>query len=402
MKKPNIKKLIQASKNVIEDSSLENGAIVAASSDKSIYPSTTQDYGYVWVRDASYTCMSADLLGLRDIPERFFDWCLHRAEGFKDTGCFHNAYNVNGTMNGTLVPPTDPKVPRKARDRYLCLIHHGTQYQPDQGASLLIAIAHHIRHFGIDDLSKFKKLIEKTASGISISWKNGKFVLPHFDLWEERCVFPAQKRYHTYSLAMCISGLRVAIELLGRKRNWLRTEREMSSVFSGLYSCDRDLIPRTYSVGRIGKRSEIRREDFWPDASLLGLVYPSGILGAFDTKMEKTVNRIIERNTVSNGGLLRYPGDVYCGGVREGWVTLTGAGPWPLLSFWMSIYYSLRNDKKNARKHFGWPLERISTYIPEQIFENETKPSICPLVWSHSMFILAAAFLGYIQRGFAE
>jgi glucoamylase len=409
MKKLNIKELVRISKNVIEDSSLENGAIVAADSDKSIYPATTQDYRYVWIRDASYVCIAADLLGLRDIPGKFFDWCFNRAEGFNETGFFLNAYHVNGTIAGTLIPPTTVKVSLKVRDKYINVIHHGTQFQPDQNGSLLIAIAHHVKHFGIRDPSKYETLIQKTASGICGLWKNGQFVLPYFDLWEERCVFPAQKRYHTYSLAMCIAGLRAAIELLGKKRNWLKTEKEMADVFSRLYSCNKKLIPRTYSVGNIGRRSEVRKDDFWPDSSLLGLVYPSGMLNAFDEKMKATVDEIIRKNTINNGGLMRYPGDVYCGGVNKGWVTLSGAGTWPLLNFWMAIYQCLCNNRKNAERYFRWPLKRIDSpreigidiisrgkYIPEQIFRNKTKSSICPLVWSHAMFIIAAKFLKYI------
>jgi GH15 family glucan-1,4-alpha-glucosidase len=46
-------------------------------------------------------------------------------------------------------------------------------------------------------------------------------------------------------------------------------------------------------------------------------------------------------------------------------------------------------------------LERITPPsagrgIPEQIFKDKTKLSICPLVWSHAMFIIAAKFLQYI------
>ncbi len=395
MKKQNIKELIRVSRNVIADGSLENGAIVAANSDKGIYPSTTQDYRYVWVRDAAYVCMSADLLGLKDIPERFFDWCLNRAEGFKETGLFYNAYNVNGTIHGTLIPPNEPRVPRRVRDRYIHLIHHATQFQPDQGGSLLIAVAHHLKHFAVD-VSKFKKLIEKTASGISHSWKNSMFILPYYDLWEERCILPGQRRWHTYSLAMCIAGLRAAIALLGIKKNWLQTEKEMSNIFSEAYSCSTNSIRRTYSKGRIAKCSEIRKEDFLPDTSLLGFVYPAGILNPMDKKMMKTVDKIIEKNTIGSGGLLRYPGDIYCGGVQKGWVILTGAGAWPLLNFWMSIYYSLSNDKKKADKHFNWPLNRIDKYIPEQIFKNKAQPSISPLIWSHAMLVIAAKFLGHI------
>jgi len=396
MKKAKIKKLIQVSADVIKDCSLENGAVVAANSDKSTYQSIVQDYRYVWIRDASYICISADLLGLKDIPERFFDWCLRRAEGFEKTGIFYNAYNVNETIHGTLVSPAEPKVPRKVRDRYGTLIHHATQYQPDQSGSLLIAIGHHIKHFGIRNISGYKVLIQKTASGICNLWKKGQFALPCFDLWEERCILPTQKRFHTYSLAICIAGLRVAIELLGKKNIWLQTEKEMSSVFSDMYSSESNLIPRTYTTGSEKLRAKTKKEDYLPDVSLLGLVYPSGVLEPLDKKMQNTVEKIIEKNSIDDGGLLRYPGDKYCGGIKNGQVRLTGAGTWPLLSFWMAIYFHLRGDTKNAGKYFYRPLERIDKYIPEQIFKDKKKTSICPLAWSHSMFVIAADFLGYL------
>lgn len=395
IKKVNIKKLLHASKKVIEDSSLENGAILAANSDKSIYPSTVQDYGYVWVRDASYICISADLLGLRDIPKNFFHWCLNRAEGFKSSGLFLNAYHVNGSIAGTLINPEEITPPRKTADKYIHISHHGTQFQPDQNGSLLIAINHHIKHFKIDKPSEFKQLIETTANGLSNSWKDGKFILPHFDLWEERCIPAAQKRYHTYSLAMCTAGLRAATKLLGRRRNWLRTEKEMSDILNELYSSNEKTIPATYSKGKIAKLRQIRKDDYRPDTSLLGLIYPAGILEPSDIKMQNTVDEIIKTNTIHNGGLLRYPRDIYCGGVKNGQVTLTGAGAWPLLNFWMSIYFHLRNDKKNSEKFFNWPLSRINTCIAEQIFQNKNKPSICPLTWSHAMFIITAKYMGY-------
>ncbi len=410
MEKQQIKELIKVSKDVIADGSLENGAIVAANSDKAVYPSASQDYRYVWIRDAAYVCMAADLLGLRNIPEKFFDWCLNRAEGFRQTGLFYNAYHVNGTLHGTLIPPDGPRVPRSLADKHIDLIHCGTQFQPDQSGSLLLAIAHHVEHFNVE-ASRFADLTEKTAAGICRSWKDNAFVLPCFDLWEERCVPPGRKGYHTYSLAMCIAGLRAAIELSGGVRatprgcpgrahrpapTWLQTEKEMSNVFAEIYSSGIEFLPRTYRAGRMAKRGRTKEEDSLPDTSLLGLVYPSGILDPLDEKMARTVREIIEANATDDGGLLRYPGDLYCGGVRKGWVTLTGGGAWPLLSFWMAIYYCLCQDNSSAKKHFNWPLKRIAGYIPEQIFEGKSKPSITPLLWSHAMFVIAARFLGHV------
>jgi len=393
MGRQSIKELIEVSKEVIADGSLENGAIVAANSDKATCPATVQEYRYVWVRDAAYVCMAADLLGLRDIPAKFFDWCLYRAEDFKETGFFRNAYNVNGTLHGTLIPPHDVRVSRSMSDRCIDLIPCGTQFQPDQSGSLLLAIAHHINHFAAD-VSQFRKLVETTASGLCRSWKDSTFVLPCYDLWEERCILPAQRGYHTYSLAMCIAGLRAAVKLLGKKRRWLQTEKEMANAFGDIYSRSTESIPRTYRKGRAAKIT--RDDDIRPDASLLGLVYPSELLDPLDEKMTRTVREIVNMNTVRSRGLLRYPGDKYCGGVRKGWVTLTGAGAWPLLSFWMSIYCCLCGDEANAGKYFRWPLERIDAYMPEQIFKDKRRQSISPLLWSHAMFVIAAKFLGHI------
>jgi len=190
---------------------------------------------------------------------------------------------------------------------------------------------------------------------------------------------------------MCIAGLRAAIKLSGQKRSWVRTEKQMSAAFKKVYSHSEELIPRTYCAGRA-----TQREDLQPDTSLLGLVWPSGILNPLDEKMKATVAKIIEANTVAGGGLLRYPGDVYCGGVREGWVTLTGAGAWPLLSFWMSVYSCLCGDRGNAERHFDWPLEKIDNHLPEQIFADKSKSSVSALLWSHAMFVIAARFLGHI------
>jgi len=395
MKTQRIKKLIRASEEVIADGSLENGAIVAANSDRAFYPSSVQDYRYVWVRDAAYVCMAADLLGLKDIAEKFFDWCLHRAEGFRQTHLFYNAYHVNGTIHGTLIPPARVRVPASVSERCMNVIHSGTQFQPDQSGSLLIAIKHHMERFKIKAL-RFDELIEKTASGICRSWRGGAFTLPCYDLWEERCVLPEDRGFHTYSLAMCIAGLRAAIRLSGKKRTWVQTERQMSDAFAEVCSRSEELILRTYRAGKSAQRTTTRREDSQPDTSLLGLVWPSGILDPLDEKMKATVERIMQANTVDGGGLLRYPGDLYCGGVRKGWVTLTGAGAWPLLSFWMSIFYSLCGDRVNAEKHFNWPLEKIDNFLPEQIFKDKSKASVSALLWSHAMFVIAASFLGHI------
>jgi GH15 family glucan-1,4-alpha-glucosidase len=193
---------------------------------------------------------------------------------------------------------------------------------------------------------------------------------------------------------MCIAGLRAAVDMLGKKKKWLQTEKEMSNAFTQIYSNSTKSIPRTFR--KEVKIRKIKTADLLPDTSLLGLVYPSGILESLDEKIQTTVSEIVIANTADGGGLFRYPADRYCGGVKKGWVTLTGAGTWPLLSFWMSIYCSLSGDSENARKFFNKPLKRIDKYIPEQIFQDKSRKSISPLLWSHAMFVIAAKYLGHI------
>ena len=84
--------------------------------------------------------------------------------------------------------------------------------------------------------------------------------------------------------------------------------------------------------------------------------------------------------------------------MREGKLRCKGAGAWPLLNFWMSIYHAMRGDKEKAERYYEWVLNRLkSPYIPEQIFENELQKSVRPLVWAHAMFAISHFFLKEIS-----
>jgi GH15 family glucan-1,4-alpha-glucosidase len=88
---------------------------------------------------------------------------------------------------------------------------------------------------------------------------------------------------------MCIAGLRAAIEMLGKKRKWLQTGKEMSDAFAEIYSNGTKSIPRTYRKGSIGNNCKTKKEDLLADTSLLGLVYPSGILDPKNEMMKRAV-----------------------------------------------------------------------------------------------------------------
>jgi len=352
--------LIETTKRIIKDAAVENGAIVAANTDKKYYPRDASPYRYVWIRDASFTCVAADILGI-EIQKDFFQWCLERAEGFDRDGVFYQTYHTNGAKAGG-------------------------QFQPDQTGTLLWAIWHHYAYQQrTEDAVEFKALIVKAADGICKLWDRNHFVVQTYDLWEERSTFPDLEDSHTYSLAACARGLRCAdammIELKNKSKTkkWLKCATEMKETINKGYDAKKGYFLRTF--GKIN--------DYGVDASLLGLVYPFEACNADDQRIVNTVNAM-DRKIVENGGVHRYEKDAYDGWMREGKLRRKGAGAWPLLNFWMSIYYAMRGEKEKAERYYEWVLNRLdSPYIPEQIFENKLQKSVCPLVWAHAMFVIS-------------
>lgn len=351
-----IKDLVKSSRQVLKDCSLENGAIVAANVAKSYYPRTAYNYHFVWPRDASFICVASDFLKI-PIQEPFFDWLLKRPEDFKKEGILFQRYAPNGRMELR-------------------------QFQPDQGGTVLWAIHHHFK----DNLSrayKYEPLIRRLADGICNYWRGSYFFLNTIDLWEEghRQTSTKMENNFTYSLAACARGLNLARQMINCDQ-WQKVADQMIARIEMAYDKKGGYFLRNY-----GKIS-----DYNVDASLLGLVWPFKIIKADDQKMLNTVKKIEERLVVG-GGVHRYEFDYYDG---EG-SGQEGAGAWPLLNFWLAIYYSILGDKKKAQQYYQWVIDKIGpdNLIPEQIFED-FRQGIKPLTWAHAMFIIASKYLGYL------
>lgn len=354
--KKQVLELLKTSKKVLKDCSLPNGAIVAANSTKSYFPKEAKYYKFVWPRDAMYACIAANILGI-NIQEKFFKWCT-KAEGLEKTGLFYEKYFING---------------KKA-------LHH---FQPDQTGSVLIAIFDYYKN-NKNSFKRFEKLIKKLANGLCRVWDKDHFKLVTQDLWEERLCFPDLKGNFTYSLAICSKGLSYANKLIPNKE-WKKTSNEMRRVLLEYF--------KTNFYRSFGKIN-----DGGIDASLLGLVWPSELVNVNDKRMKKTME-IIEEKIVENYEVYRYENDEY-----DGWMykkkihRKKGAGYWPLLNFWMTIYYLEKGNKNKALKYYNKVLTDLKNqkFIPEQIFNNKLQTSVSPLCWSHSMFVIASKKLGYI------
>lgn len=354
-----IKQLIKTSKKVILDCSLDNGAIVAANSTKLYYPKEVKNYFYVWPRDASFTCIAADILGIKNIQEKFFDWLIERAEGWKETGLFYERYYPNGLQ--------------------AC-----NRLQIDQTAMVLFAVWHHFKH-NKKGLEKYKELVINSANSICRSWENDHFNVIINDLWEERLTFPDLKENFTYSLAACIKALQSAHRLFPNK-GYIKVADEMRRVLL------KNTREKGYFFRSFGKLNDERI-----DASMLGIIWPFEVVKAKSLLAKNTV-KLIEEKLVKDFGVYRYEHDEYDGWMYKGFHRKKGAGFWPLLNFWMSIVLYRMGKRKRSLNYYNKVLDCIKEeeFIPEQIFNNVTQKSVSPLCWSHAMFILASKEFGYL------
>jgi len=356
---PKIQRLIKVSRAVIEDCALENGAIVAANTDKPYCPKEAADYRYVWPRDASLICVAAEYLKL-PIQESFFRWVCERPEDFKQDKLLYSNYSTNGRIASM-----------------------GKQFMADQMGTLLWAIHYHFRK-DHKKAMRFKELIELLADGLSKVWNKNYFLVSTTDIWEEshrRTSIRIENNF-TYTLAACARGLLCAHEIIPNPL-WKDTAMQMISEINEAYN-----EKNKYFYRNVGKISDPNI-----DTSLLGLVYPFRIHEPSDEKIVNTVKKI-EREIVINGGVHRYQFDYFD---SEG-SSQEGGGVWPVLNFWMSIYWSLAKNKEKALQYYNWVIDRsdkFSGYFPEQYFDD-FRISIYPLAWSHAMFIIATHYLGYL------
>lgn len=356
-----IKRFVQTSKEVIKDCALENGAIVAANIDKPYVHREAANYRWVWPRDAAFVCVAADILKI-PIQEPFFHWLVKFPQDFARKKILYANYATNGRIGSM-----------------------GSSFQPDQAGAVLWAIHYHFQK----DLKKaqvFKNLIEQLAQGIIGHWDRTHFDVHTVDIWEElhRHTSVTMENNFTYSLAACARGLLLAYEIIPNLV-WKRTGLQMLEQVKKAYNPKDKYFYRTF--GKINDKNI--------DASLLGLCWPFEIYQAQSRQMINMVE-YIEKELVIDGGVHRYQFDMYDG---EG-SAQEGGGAWPILNFWLAIYFVLAEDKKRAKKYYHWVLENLDEqeyhgYLPEQIF-NDFRRGIHPLAWSHAMFIIASKYLGYL------
>lgn len=136
------------------------------------------------------------------------------------------------------------------------------------------------------------------------------------------------------------------------------------------------------------------------DGSALWLFIPYQVFKADDPLTLATVHQI--ETQLLQSGVKRYRKDVYYGG-----------GEWIILTCWLSWYYTSVKNYSKADALLKWCEKHTEPggLFPEQVLENLNFPEIreeweskwwhespAPLLWSHSMYIIACKALEQAEK----
>ena len=348
---------------------MPNGCIVAAPSHMPYYPKDAKSYLYCWPgRDTGFNLAAQLLLG-HDYYDTFLKWLWERAEDFGSShkpehlGLIYRSYFPNGLVR-----------------------EH--QFQPDQGATLIwsIKFKKDLTKNPLTDLEEM--VVNRLANSYIKVWENEGFTIPIEDIWEEVGLLPAEGNL-TYSVSACSNALKIASELLDEPAFARRSEDMKKTLMKHIYSDSYTGFPRIFG-GASGT-------DDTSDGSLSGLVWPFNI--GFDKQRLLSTLERIENDLLDKHGVYRYPEDKYEGRASRHHINKK-AGPWPLLTFWLSIAWNELGDKNRAERYFALNFKYLEDkYIPEQFFVDHPHRwhGVKPLLWAHSIGILAAWKLGILN-----
>lgn len=326
-------------------------------------------YSYCWTRDAVYITRAFDIVGMKDISDKFYSiFC-------KETQSKNGNWEQRFYTDGRLAPSWG--------------------YQVDETASVIYGLAEHYtrtknKKFLKDNLKMCENaaiFLEKYCEDLY----NGKheFKLP-YDLWEEfegTTLYALSSIYAAYNSMIYIykevkdqfNNNRLKLEQISKHLEKL--EKNVREV--------REFILKTFYDEE--KNSFVRNlNDRKIDISLLGSVIPFGVLPPKDKKVLNTIERIDMTLRTYTGGYVRYENDGYMG----------GRNPWPIATLWMAEYNLEAKEYKKAMENFAFVTNSCSDHglLGEQVNNETMKPEwVIGLTWSHAMYVIVLEML--IEKG---
>lgn len=353
------------------------GAVIAAPEIDEHY-TKCGGYGYCWPRDGVIVAYAMGRAGYHKFSEQFYRWCLTAQAA---SGAWLQRYDATGFLGPSW------------------------GHQIDETGSVLWGMWQHYLQTGDEDF--LREVWPALAHGADYLCDNidakTRLPAPSFDLWEERV------GEHAYSAAAVAAGLRSAAEAakkLGQNQKaggWGQgADVIITGIDESLWSEDRGHFLRTVMKKvshdeychfiNAGQEAGVTRDskgycsyyvraDETVDASLLGLVYPYGLLSPHEPRVLRTVEAVETRLTSpGTGGIKRYENDCYIGG-----------NPWNITTLWLALYHIAAGDREKAAFHLKWVQDHQTElgFLSEQVDRETGRPNwVIPLTWSHAMYIL--------------
>jgi GH15 family glucan-1,4-alpha-glucosidase len=349
-------KMWEMSKQVLRDSALSNGALVAANG--LFLPPTATPYHFVWGRDAAKQLLAAYALGMEDaseIREKFLSWILRCCPGTASNRLFIKRNHING--------PND------------FLYNDDLGFQPDNNGALISAIdATRSRKNSVDN-----EVIRLLANGLTDQWdiQTRCFTMRQQDLWENATIDVIENNFFTHALLVAAHGLLRASTSLASIASKAETTRwslistqmyeHVCSVTHGKRDC---FYKRLYSTVEQPNQLDAALALVLPD------LLPPNAPDHTKRLAANTIVKIGEELLWLPYGARRYDGDKYDGIERLDGSQATG-GAWPLLGYaWVRAAQAIGRHEAARKAHDALDLHLGELYktgiipeyrIPEQI-----------------------------------
>jgi GH15 family glucan-1,4-alpha-glucosidase len=345
--------LVERSIDSILRNQSANGAIVAS-------PDFGQ-YQFCWLRDGSFSAYALDRAGEHEASKRYHDWVNAAVTGIADV--IDDVIERKG--RGEILSPLDMPPARFDLDG-TTVIDDWPNFQIDGYGTWLWALGEHLALSGTrvvpGELLESIQRVSRYLSAFSTS--------PCYDVWEEN-----GDAQHTSTLACVYGGLSAAGRLLGNE--------EALTTAAALRSGVLDAANRNGFFVKSTTNGDV-------DASTLWLTAPFGLVESTDDYFAKTVS-LIEDRLMFDGGIRRYPTDVYF-----------GSGSWPVLTGSLGWHYVRVGDLEAASRCRQWIERHFDEigHLGEQFGGDERDPvnylqwverwgpPARDLVWSHAMYVV--------------
>jgi GH15 family glucan-1,4-alpha-glucosidase len=341
----------------------KNGAIVAS-------PDFTE-YHFCWLRDSSFNAYALDCAGEHAASSRFHLW-VNRAVG----GIAQTIDDVIDALErGEALSPLDMPPARFALDG-TTVVDDWPNFQIDGYGTWLWSLGQHL------DATSNPEVPEEYVDSVRrVARYLATFAFsPCYDVWEEN-----GDAQHTSTLACVYGGLMAAGRMLRDDSYFDRAEQVKNTLKDG--------------AERLGYYVKSSANDD-VDASCLWLTTPFEVVESNDKHYAATIALIEERLTL-NGGIRRYPTDVYF-----------GSGAWPVLTGSLGWHYANAGDLESAERCREW----IASHFDEdddlgEQFGGEVRdprhynewverwgPPAKDLMWSHAMYVLLCSAIEGARR----